>query len=600
MRGNMERKVNPVIGSYIEAFQLSLEYARNTWDTAITLYELWRLKKFAALERTHSKIAIHLHHSMVQDRAPKILNNVWSDKNLVSLKARSPQSEPFKEYNELWLRDLLAKQNLMYSGLSTVQMSLIAGTAYRLPTVTWSKTRDSDRLRPVIGTRNLDFFSVLPAPKGGQINPDGPDTSNCVPWVFVIDTMPESKMKKLAEKGIFDKEAVGKMLDSTPGRVAYPEDQYKDQFNKANAVSFGGSTAWRNRIASLTPIDRERRIVHWLIRGTDKHYIIGEDAFLLYDGPPEMLDEHGNAVWGLSKYVTCPDGDNWFGIPFLQTVDDMLRAIIMNTNLRFDNLIQTIFPVSWYRDDIVGSAPLSSFRRRPFDIKKFPMSVKNISEAIYHDHGKDIPQQAFLDEDRLKAMLQKVAGAAETTSSLGDVIGNKTATGVTTIMNEIMGRPMMESIAFEMGGFKAECEILMHLAREFVKDSSYVRAPNSQDGFPWAEIPAEYLTDDWIVETHGTQYLQEKNIQFQKMMAFFPFINNSPVWNQYDAHRDAAKIADIFPDVEKDLNPIQPAASMGAPAAPGGMGGAASMMDSAQRSNNSGPAKREMPAGAAL
>lgn len=593
----MARELNPIVSAYTEAFELSLEYCRGPWDAAITLYELWRLKKFSALERTHSKIAIHLHHSMVQDRAPKILNNVWSDKNLVSLKAKSPQSEPFKGYNELWLRDRLSSMNLMFTGLSTVQMALIAGTSYRMPSVVWGKSRSSDRLKPIICSKNLDFFSVLPSPRGGKVNPDGPDTSECAEWVFIIDWMQESTMKSLAKQGVFSQEQVTQMLEHTGAAADWPEEAYRARFDRANSVSFGGSTDWRRRIDGIKPAGRRRRIVHWYLR--DKHYIIGEDAFLLYEGEPEITDEYGNGVFPLSKYVTCPDGDNWFGIPFLQTIDDVLRAMIMNTNFRFDNLLGTVFPMTWIRDDIVGTAPLSSFRRKPFDIKRFPMSVKSIGEAIYYDHGKDIPQQAFIDEDRLKAMLQKVAGAAETTASLGDVVGNKTATGVTTIMNEIMGRPMMESIAFEMGGFKCECEILMHLAREFVKESNFVRAPNSEDGFQWAQVPAEYLTDDWTVETHGTQYLQEKNIQFQKLMAFFPFVNNSPVWNQYESHRDAALVADVFPDVDKNLNPIQPTIQAPGQGVPG-MGGAASPMDLTQQASNSGPAKRELPAGAAL
>lgn len=578
----MAREVNPVVKSYIEAFQVSLDYCKPVWDDAIALYELFKLKKFSALLKTHSQISINLHHSMVVDRAPKIQQNVFGSTNIISLIPTSPESEPFRDENEAWIRDLYKRVlNIRYESASTVTGSLICGTAYRMPYVTWGGGVGEGKLRRVIDSCPKDFFSVLPAPTGGYVNPSNKGRSSAVDYVFVVDWMSNEKIEKLAKAGIFNKAESGAMLDSkNQSRSDWPELQYQNRFSAANKITYGGTTTWRTRLEKIKEIPNRRRVVHWFTR--NKWYIIGEDAFLLYDGEPVVRDENGDGVIPIAKYTTCPDGDNWFGIPYLKLVDDILKAMIMNVNFRFDHLLSIMFPQTFIRQDVLQGKPVSAFRRTPNALHSFPTTVPDISKAVWYDQGKGVDQQAFIDENSLKALLQKVAGASETTSSLNNVVGNKTATGVTAIMGELMGRPIMESINFEMGGLREETKILLYLADNYIEDDQLVRS-TEVGGFPWSRIRPEVLNSAFDVETHGTQYMSEKNITFQKLIAYAPLVNQSPVFDEYEKQKQFAEIADVLPHPDRAIikpSPMEAGMLQGTQSANSqGIGGAASPFD---------------------
>ena len=77
--------------------------------------------------------------------------------------------------------------------------------------------------------------------------------------------------------------------------------------------------------------------------------------------------------------------------------------------------------------------------------------------------------------------------------------------------------------------------------------------------------------------THGARYLAERDQNFQKLLAFYPYWNNSPVWDNYELNRQVAKATGVLPDFDKALispeeqaaRAAQQAAAQGA--APGGM-----------------------------
>ncbi len=576
-----------MVKSYIEAFEVSLDFCKPIWDEAILLYELFKLKKFSALQKTHSQIAINLHHSMIIDRAPKIQQNVFGSTNLISLIPTSPESEPFRDENEAWIRDLYKRVlNIHYESATTVTGALICGTAYRMPYVTWGgAANDGGELRRIIDSCPKDFFSVLPSPNGGYVNPSNKGRSSAVDYVFVVDWMSSDKIKKLSDAGIFNKaDAEAMLAKSGVSREDWPELQYQNRFAYANKIAYGGSQTWRTRLEKIKETPNRRRVVHWFLR--DKWYIIGEDAFLLYSGEPVARDENGDGVIPIAKYTTCPDGENWFGIPYLKLIDDILKAMIMNVNFRFDHLLSIMFPQTYIRDDVRQNKPVSSFRRVPGAIHSYPMTVSDIQKAIWYDQGKGVDAQAFVDENSLKALLQKVAGMAETTSSLNDVVGNKTATGVTTIMGELMGRPNMESINFEMGGLREETKILLYLADKYIEDPQLLRSTRV-GGFPWSRISPEVLNAAFDVETHGTRYMSEKNINFQKLIAYAPLINQSPVFDEYEKQKQMAEIADVLPHPDRAIikpSPMEAGLLGGETAnAQRGTGGAASPFDITQQ-----------------
>ena len=566
------------ITAFRQSFEAGLEYARPYFEQYYRLYQLWRVKRFSELESTFSKINLGLFHSAVQDRMPKIFDNVFSSDQFVFVDATDPVSELTKDGAQSWLLSTLDSLNYKKSIIPTLQATLIGGTGYRLVTATY--VRDGDgKWQKRIGRRDLDFFSVIPAPGGGHTNTFDNNSDDAIPWVMVVDHWTEDKIKELAKRGVLEKDSVRKLLKEDP-QDQFPEDQYRDAFSTVGNLVYANPATLRTEVRNADPDARYRRIVHWIKR--DRHLIIGEDCVVLYDG------KNNTGTIPIAKYVICPDANNWFGVSYLQIQEDLLKAIVLNVNYRMDNLIGTMFPTTYIRKDIAdaGKYKESDFYPKPFDVKFYPASTRNerIRDLVWVDRRGEVSPQSFLDEDRLKALLQKIAGQTETTSSMADIVGNRTATGITSILSELAGRPNMEASIFEHTGVRDECTLLLSLASEHIEGDQFIRIRNTRkkDGFPWLSIDTFDLQQKYTVRTRGAKYLAEKNQNFQRMLAMYPLWNNSPVWDQYELARQSAIVADFLPDIDRALVPPKQAAPQVAPLGmeePERPGGLASAMD---------------------
>ena len=558
-----------ILEAYNEAMQISIEYCRGPWDQFIRLYKLWAGHKPPQLNNTISKVMINYFYQAVQDRLPKIMDNVFGSESLVSLRAETPQAELFRDVNEMWLRELLDEKIRVRENIhATLTQMLIGGTGFRMPVVYYDKDK-----RPRFTSRTLDFFQVLPSPGGGAINPDDAHTEGALEWVFVVEFWDEKKLR--SHKGLDQKEVEAMLAEDPLEAAAEPSEieTYRNQYQNIGQVQYGTSEQWRDRMNTVQKHTKtqKRRIVHWYLR--DRHVIVGEDSFLLRDGGPTTP----NGDFPIVKYCLSPDITNFFGISYLGILEELLCAMIMNTNLRLDHLAGVMFPTTWVRQDIAKNYPKSEFRPRPYDVKFFPQAVKNVSEAVWYDRRPDVSQDAFLNDDYLKSMLQKIAGLSETTGSLNDVVGNKTATGVTSILNELSGRPNMESLIVEHMGLRQEATMLMRLgAKHFnARDgkTEFLRSPQDSFGFNFTEIDPKRITDEYTVVTQGTRFLAERNVKFQQLLSMYPYWNQSPVFDQYELARQTAELGGFLPDVERAILPPAAPAPMDLSAGAGPAGG---------------------------
>jgi len=576
----MEKKVDPRITAFIDAFDAGIEYCKPHWEQYARLWQFWHGKRPEALEATYSKINLNLFHSTVQDRIPKLYENVFSRSDFIQVKGNTPVAEFTADAAQDYLLDLLNDRlRIRHNIFPTMQTALIGGTAYRMPHVTYRK--NGDKYVPTITSKDLEFFHVIPAPGGGHVNPHDHTEGNAVPWVMIIDWWEESKIRALAEQGVLEKEGVRRLLDRA-ANDNFDEDVYRDRFATVGNLVYTSESSYRKQLRDTADGSKRRRVVHWMRR--DRHLIIGEDSQVIYDQPYD-------GVIPLAKYMICPDANNWFGISYLSIQEDILMAMMMNFNYRMDNLSMTMFPTTWVREDVASYKKYTEndFIPKPHDIKFYPASLRNekIQDIVRVDRREEVGPQAFMEEDRMKAIRQEVAGMMNTTRSMGDVTGNKTATGVTSILAELSGRPNMESTIFEQAGLREEAMLLLRLVRKVVTEPQTIRATGAGDGFNWRVVDPDDLDQEFTVRTYGTQYLSERNQTFQRLLAFWPFINNNPVWDQYEANRQAMIVADVLPDPDAAMVQPSPMAGMaGMGAAPGGMASAMDMTQATRSTQN--------------
>jgi hypothetical protein len=577
-------EVSRDLSQFRDAFRASASYCKPQWEKYLRMYKLWRGVKPPEVDATISRIWINMAHAMVQNRTPLIKENVFSHPEYMQLKSDSPDYDFMRIPAQTWLRDLLEDKIQIRSDINaTITSALFGGTGFRMPSVHYMKV--GKQWLPKIGSRDLDFFNVLPSPNGGLINPTDAHRDDAVDWVFVIDWWTEEKIEKVANKKGFNKEQIGKLLEkAADGSDSNDEDQYRSAFKTVNGLSYEGYGAQLRGMKDAPSSLKKRRVIHWFRR--DVHIVVAEDAFVIYRGTPPI----GEGIIPAVKYSVTPDMKNFYGISQIEMVEDLIMATVMNVNYRFDHALGVMFPTTWIRDDLKRGMSAEDFMPRPYAVNFFPDSVSDIRNAIHYDRRPEVGQQTFMDEDRLKAFLQGVSGELETTGSMNDVVGNRSATGVTTIASQLKARPNMEAGIIEEA-FREECTLLLKLGAIHINKpddigaGGNVRTPFTNGSTPWTKVSPEDITDNFTVQMYGARFMANQSTSFQKMMALYPMLVNNPAFDQLELTRQVVETADILPDLEKALvppaplpvaSPARPSASMGAP------GGAASVMDGGQ------------------
>lgn len=565
---------------FSDAFKSSIDYCRPQWEAYLRFYGFWRGIKPAILDSTISGIWLNIFHSIVQQRKPQIFENVFSNPEYVTLKADSPEYDLMVEPTQTWLRDLLdEKIKIRSDAEATITSTLIGGTGFRMPYVRYVE-RDGQQV-PIISSKDLCFFNVLPSPNGSLINPSDHHRDDAVDWMCVIGWMREDiikQMKNSDDEG-WNSEQIDKLLANRDAGVRGEEDNYKDQFKQINGMSYDGYGAQYLKNASLPDGMKKRRVVHWYLR--DRHVIVAEDAYVIYDGEPPL----GEGIIPVVKYCITPDLKNFYGISQIEMVEDLVMAMIMNYNYRMDHMIGVMFPTVWIRDDIWRGKSEDDFIPRPYSVNRFPTSITNPRDAIYYDRRPEVTQQTFMDEDRMKAFLQNISGELETSGSYGDVVGNRTAYGVSAIQGALKARPGMEAAILEETGFREEITLLLKLGDMHITTPQRVRVKASSGATAWQRVSPLDITDKFTVVMHGTKFMSEKQESFNKLLALYPYWNNNPGVDMFELNNDIAKTHNIVTNPDKIFVPPAPppvASQVGPPASQGGVGGAASAMDITQ------------------
>jgi hypothetical protein len=257
----------------------------------------------------------------------------------------------------------------------------------------------------------------------------------------------------------------------------------------------------------------------------------------------------------LVQYKVTNDFSNWFGIGSLEMIEDLVLAILLNFNYRMDHLSRVMFPTKWIRQDVMNGRPESDFFDRPYAVHEFPLTVQRFRDAVIYDRAPEVSDQTFIEEDRLKAMMEAVGGSPDYSKALNspNSVGN-TATGFVNLINQVGGRVEAESMLLEYSGLAQECRQLLILADKYINDEEFIHTPKSQNGTGWMVIDPDYLTDAYIVKTHGTKTTADTEQQFQRLLAMYPMWNQDPMVDQYALRVSMADTSGV-PNLAKAIMP---------------------------------------------
>ena len=121
----------------------------------------------------------------------------------------------------------------------------------------------------------------------------------------------------------------------------------------------------------------------------------------------------------------------------------------------------------------------------------------------------------------------------------------------------------------EYGGLAQEARLALILADKYINDEEFIHTPKSANGTGWMIIDPDYLTDGYIVKTHGTKTTGDQEQAFQRMLALYPMWNQDPEIDQFELKTTIADASGV-PNLTKVVKPPQPENIP-----PGGQGGTA-------------------------
>jgi len=545
--------LDKTVADFRTEFRIASDFCQPHFELAARHYALWRGRKPWQLQGTATNAMLNTSFGICQDRIPKLKKNIFGGEDFVSLESIHPRFDSGREQAEAWLRNLLKDEsqlNILAEIEPTFQSAVTLGTGYRMPFA--RKTKDG---RWQVSCRDADFFQTLPMAGGGRINP--PDSSNddALPGFFFVDWMTNEQIKKLEKYPGYVKDQAEKCMASKINNIGEMDQAYQELYSIIGGVNYGtGKNDWRTQVNDTERGKKtgRRRVVNWFLR--DKWIIIAQDSYRIYEGPSPM----GEGILNLVQYRLTNDFSNWFGIGSLEMVEDLIIAVLLNFNYRMDHLGRVMFPTKWIRQDVMGGRPESEFFDRPYAVHEFPLSVQRISDAVSYDRAPEISDQTFIEEDRLKAMIESVGGSPNYAESMGKShgIGNS-ATGAVSFINQVAGRLEAESMLLEYGGLAQECRQLLILADKFINDEEFIRTPKSQNGTGWMAIDPDYLTDGYIVKTHGTKTTADQEQAFQRMLALYPMWNQDPQIDPYEFKRAVADASGV-PNLTRVVKAPQP------------------------------------------
>ena len=576
-------QLDPDTKAYHQAMEIYLEHAESQWQLASRLIQFWRGKLPSQLDGTFSQIMLNVGYALAQERIPKFLDNLVGGDKIFTLTAENPVAEFLSDQAESWLNHEYLNEsriNIRSSIWATLQSVVTAGTGFRMPYVTHTKVKD--RWQPILCNRDVDFFQILPAPNSGIVNPMDRYSDDALDGFFFFDWWSDDQIKMLSQYKGYQKDDVAKCLASHPDAYNSMQSQYIDKYQVLAGVSLGqGSSDWRNRMQTVGATDDKkngpmgrRRVAVWFRR--DSMEIYAQDYFKIYKGPNPMP----NRLLPLEVWKAIPDFNNLYGISDLEMNEDVLHAFLMNFNFRMDYLTQVMFPAKWIRSDVMQGRSPSEFDYTQGAVHEFAATNAGFKDIVHYDRMPEITPQTFMEEDRIKMILQLVGGVNNYARGMPSegTIENRTATGITELIQQAAGRQTAESLALEEFGLRQGGRLMLALGEKHIHRDLFTRMGKEDQ---WTTTEAEALADQYTVHTHGTRHMANREQQFQKLMALYPLFNQDPDVDQQELKRGLADAAGI--DGIDKLLPAPRIGMGGAPVEAGGMSGPAATQDMSQR-----------------
>jgi len=268
----------------------------------------------------------------------------------------------------------------------------------------------------------------------------------------------------------------------------------------------------------------------------------------VYAGPakalwygPNQFDHKRNPILHTS-YIKLPH--EIYGLGAIEIITDLTESLNKFVNMVTDNWNLGINRRFAY--DL--NADIDHEALNQFNVPGGKVPVNGDPNKVIAPLPLFTPNQGdYAILDLYKGMIEQSSGISDFYGKgVGSPTGNKTATGISSIISESNFRFKMFIRNLEMDILQPLLAMCVSMIQQFMTDEEEVAMTHQPPSFPkWQMIDPSEIIGNFEFNLVAANYVDSKEIRQRNLMAFENIAQQSPYWKQGEGLRELGKVMEI-------------------------------------------------------
>lgn len=275
-------------------------------------------------------------------------------------------------------------------------------------------------------------------------------------------------------------------------------------------------------------------------QSTFRRSVYGGENLLLWSGP----NPHAHKRVGIlhTSYVKLPG--EVFGIGAVEQISELTEAMNTFMNMIVDNWNLGINRRFAYDTN----ADIDHNALNNFNVPGGKVAVTGDPSKVLFPLPSFVPQKGdYAVLDVYKGLIESTSGISDFyTKGIGSPVGNRTATGISQVINESNFRFRMFIRNLELDVMQPLLQMVASMVQQYISDPQEIQITDAAPGFPkWPLVHPDELLGNFNFEFAAANYSANKVIRQRNLLAFANWAAQTPHWNQYEGLKEIAKVFEV-------------------------------------------------------
>lgn len=269
----------------------------------------------------------------------------------------------------------------------------------------------------------------------------------------------------------------------------------------------------------------------------------------LYDGPPILLwtgpnpfDHKRNPIL-YTSYIKLPN--EIYGIGAIEVITDLTEYMNKFVNMVTDNWNMAIN--RRYAYDSNADIDHEALNQANVPGGKVPVNG-NPAEVIFPLPFFTPNQGDYAIMDLYKGMIEMGSGISDFYGkAVGNPTGNRTATGINSVINESNYRFKLFIRNLELDVLQPMLQMCASMIQQYMTDPEEILITKAATAMipKWQFIQPAQIIGNYEFNMTAANYATNKTVRQRNLMTFAQIAMNSPYWKQGEGLREIAKVLEI-------------------------------------------------------